>query len=142
MNSKQHLYKLMGGIFQQVRKILDKQFAEIGLSRNEWLVLAMLRLSLDGVSQSEALKYTGVEKSYLSKVLNSLEDKGYIIREIDPVNRRNRIIKPNPKASKQLKVVFNMIHQLTEDSQQELSDREVETLYKLLAKVQIQVDQM
>lgn len=136
---RQQLFGLMGSIFNDTRKYLDEQFKQWGLSRTEWLVLAMLRLNPDALTQAEALKYIGVEKSYFSKQLNALEEKGYIIREVDRNNRRNRLIKVNPKSKKQLTKAFALLENFTETIQCDLSNQEIENLHCLLTKIKNRV---
>ena len=140
LSDKQQLFGYLGSIFHDSRKILDAEFKKLGLSRPEWLVLAMLRHYPDTLTQSYALHYTGVEKSYFTKVLNSIEEKGYIIREIDPANRRNRIIKANPKSKKIIQQAFDIIETLVDNIQRSLDDSELKTLHKLLAKIQGDLD--
>ena len=139
-SAKQLLFGLMGGIFHDTRKILDEIFKPMNLSRSEWLVLAMLRLQRDGLPQGEAMKYVGVEKSYFSKMLNLLEDKGYIVREIDTNNRRNRIIKINHDNTDQINKVFNIIRDYTDDVQVDISEEEAKTVRAILLKVQDRIN--
>ena len=41
---KQHnIFHVMGMIFHDARHYMDKQFKQYNLTRNEWLVLAMVR---------------------------------------------------------------------------------------------------
>ena len=134
--NKQQLFELMGQIFHNTRQYLDAEFKKVGLSRPAWLVLAMLRLNPDHLTQSHAKNYVGVENSYFTKILNQLEETGYIIREINPENRRERLIKANPKAGKKLQKAFQLIHDVTEGVQVDLNDKQVSTLYKSLLQIQ------
>lgn len=138
--ARQQLFALMGSIFNDTRKWLDEQFKALGLSRTEWLVLAMLRLNPNALTQAAALKYIGVEKSYFSKQLNTLEKKGYITREIDTSNRRHRLIKANPRAKQKVAAAFKLLADFTKNSQCDLSDKEIETLHILLTKIQNRVE--
>ena len=133
---KQNLFDLMGKIFHNTRQHLDAEFKRVGLSRPAWLVLAMLRLNPDHLTQAHAKNYVGVENSYFTKILNQLEANGYIIREIDPENRRQRLIKANPKAGKKLQRAFQLIHDITEAVQVDLTDKQISTLYKALSQIQ------
>lgn len=132
---KQNLFVAMGNIFHDSRRYSDEQFKSLNLSRPEWLVLAILRTRPDGVNQRFVKHYLGMEKSYFSKLLNGLEDKGYIIREIDTQDRRNRIIKLNKKMKKQAEIVFDGIYELNEAIQKDFSEEEIKTLYKLFERM-------
>jgi DNA-binding MarR family transcriptional regulator len=139
---KQSLYFMMGQVFQDTRQLLDVVFNEFALTRNEWLILAVLRFSPEGLSQSYIKDTLGLEVSYFSKVLNSVEDKGYIIREIDKFDRRNRIVKLNPKAKSKTKKIFKIIYDFTNKVQADLSDKQVADLHKSLSLITGRLDLM
>ncbi|GAG85643.1 unnamed protein product [marine sediment metagenome] len=132
---KQSLFLVMGSLSHETRQYLDEQFRQFDLTRPEWLILALLRAHKDGISQSYARSYVGVETSYLTKVLNRLEEKNFIVREIDLNNRRNRIIKINPKSLKTIKKIFAIIDSLNEEIQRDLNEKQMRDLYKSLATI-------
>lgn len=104
------------------------------------LILALLRTHQNKISQRYAKTYLGLETSYFSKVLNSLEEKGFIIRAIDPNDRRNRIISVNPKSSRQIKRIFAILYELNETIQSELTDKQIKDLHQSLAKIGKQLE--
>lgn len=106
---KQTLFTLIGTLLHESRKYLDEQLKPFGLSRNEWIILAMLRANPNGVTKSYVKSYIGIEKSYLTKILNKLENKKFIIREVCKDDKRNKLIKANPKASVKIKKIFQII---------------------------------
>ena len=129
---KQTSFFVMGNLFHDVRQYLDQQFKKYDLTRSEWLILAMLRINKEGLSQAFAKSYVGLEASYFTKILNELEEKGYIIREIDPNDRRNRIIKVNPKSSRKIKKFFKLIYDFTNAIHHNLSEKQMLELHKSL----------
>ena len=135
MNNDVNVFVLMGGIFNDVRKYLDGVFKEFGLSRPEWLTLALLRTYPDNLSQVAAKAYVGIETSYFTKVLNKLEELGYIDRRIDPTDRRNRILSVPKKKPAELKKIFSVLEQYTSEMQNALSDKEMQSLVAALAKL-------
>lgn len=46
----------------------------------------------NSMALTEVREYLSVSKAAVSQMLNSLEKRGYIVREIDPNNRRNIIV--------------------------------------------------
>ena len=48
--------------------------------------------SYNSMALTEVREYLSVSKAAVSQMLNSLEKRGYILREIDPNNRRNIIV--------------------------------------------------
>lgn len=131
----------MGGLFHVARQYLDQQFKAFGLSRPEWLILALLRVHEGKISQAYAKTYIGLEISYFTKTLNRLEKNGYIYREIDPNDRRNRIIKLNSNAPKSLKKIFNIIYELNEKILSDLNKKEIANLHDYMERISKKLDQ-
>ena len=129
---QQNIFHIMGMIFTDARSHLDKQFQHYDLSRNEWLILGMLHKSPDGLSQKFAKLYIGIEPSYFTKMLNTLEDKGFILREIDKNDRRNRIIKVNPRATRKINKIFATLTELNQTIQADLTKSQLTQLYQSL----------
>ncbi len=132
---KQSLFLVMGSLFHDARRYLDKQFKSYGLPRNEWLILALLRTNPAGITQTYAKSYIGIEMSYFTKVLNGLEKKKFIIREVDSKDRRNRIIKLNPKAPVEIKKIFDTIYDLNNKIQCDLNKKQMQELHKSLSAI-------
>lgn len=133
---RQTFFMEMGKLFYDARNYLDEALEVFQLTRPEWLVLALLRTHSQGISQSFARSYVGVEVSYFSKVLNRLEDKQLIIKSIDPNDKRNRIIQTNPNSSETLNQIFTIIHDLNETILADLSDQEIQGMCQSFNKVE------
>ncbi|MCF6776223.1 MarR family transcriptional regulator [Thiotrichales bacterium 19X7-9] len=141
-DDRQTLFFVMGNLFNKVRNHLDKQFKKLGLNRNEWLIIALLRTNPNGLSQKYVKNYLGIEISYLTKVLNSLEEKALIIREIDVSDRRNRIIKKNSNSDIKLKKIFEIIEHLNETILKDVSNDDLSKVHKLFSLIDINVDKL
>jgi|GEM_PF-1581671 len=133
--TEQNIFLTMGTIFHDARKHCDELFKPYDLSRNEWLTLAILRVNASKVSQKFVLSSLGMESSYFSKMLNSLEDKGFIRRAIDRNDRRNRIISLNPAKKAITTKIFDVLHDLNQAIQQDLSQIQRDELYNTLALI-------
>ena len=138
-NLKQSLFLSMGNIFNMIRQYLDQRFKPYGLARAEWVMLAVLRVYPTGIDQHEARSHVGVEKSYFTKVLNILESRQFIIREVDLNDRRNRILKANPKAPRELKEIFQIMYEVTNDIQQDLNEQELNALHHAFERILIRL---
>ncbi|MCX7124901.1 MAG: MarR family winged helix-turn-helix transcriptional regulator [Gammaproteobacteria bacterium] len=133
LDLKQTLFIAMGSLFHDSRQYLDEQFKQYDLTRNEWLILALLRVKPDGITQNYAKSYIGIENSYFTKLLNKIENKGFIIREINRDDRRNRIIKINPKSLTKTKKIFKTIFDLNNEIQKDLNKKQVQALHDAFA---------
>lgn len=127
----------MGALFNKARLYLDGQFKTLGLTRPEWLILALLSDQRSGVSQLTAKAVVAVENSYFTKVLNQLEDKGYIIREIDPADRRNRLIKPNPKFQQKLETAFKILRDFNNTIEFNISAEQMAVFNQILVAIDV-----
>lgn len=138
---EQLLFVRMGMIFHEARQYLDQQFKAVDLTRQEWLILGWLRARPEGISQAYAKAYIDVETSYFTKLLNKLEDRNLITREIDPKDRRNRIIKVKNKDAKAIKTVFNGIYDINHYIEQDLTQDEVKVMNKCIDKILNRLDE-
>ena len=140
MKHEQDLFLEMGSIFHDAREYFDEQFKAFDLTRPEWLILAMLRNHQGEITQLFAKTYIGVETSYFTKILNKLENRGFIIREIDKNDRRNRIIKVNPKPPRSLKTIIKAIYDLNKCIQGGLNTKQSQNLYSALANIRKELE--
>jgi DNA-binding MarR family transcriptional regulator len=113
-------------------QLLQQENITIGLSG--WIVLSRL-WEEDGLSQQEISERSGVAKPNISTYIDSLEKNDYVIRVDDPNDRRNYKIYMTQK-SKTLKLKCQTLaQQSNEETMENLSIGERETLQKLLKKM-------
>lgn len=65
------------------KKLLEKMLADKNISMQELIVILVIDKA-GGIFQSRLIKFTGLDKSNLSKFLKSLEDRNLIYREECP----------------------------------------------------------
>jgi DNA-binding MarR family transcriptional regulator len=70
-----------------LRTTFDRRVRELGLTRSQWWVLNHLFRN-NGVTQSELAEILEVEKPTLGRLLDRLEQKGWVRREADANDRR------------------------------------------------------
>lgn len=126
---KQSLFTVMGKLLHESRKYLDEQFKHFDLTRNEWVILALLRVNPEGLSQNYAKSYLGIENSYFTKILKKLESKKYIIRTICFKDKRNKIISIHPDSVKQVKNIFKIIIDHNKEIHMDLNVKQLKTIY-------------
>jgi MarR family transcriptional regulator for hemolysin len=88
---REDLSRNFGFILHDVARLLrttfDRRVRELGLTRSQWWVLNHLFRN-DGVTQSELAEILEVEKPTLGRLLDRLEQKGWVRREADANDRR------------------------------------------------------
>lgn len=72
---------------------ISREFAELytdrfGLSVPEWRLVAHLSQTRDPVSVREVFRRVDMDKSKVSRAASRLEQRGYVIKSINPADRR------------------------------------------------------
>jgi MarR family transcriptional regulator for hemolysin len=78
---------LVHDVARLLRVAYDRRTRELGLTRSQWWVLNHLYFN-EGITQSELADVLDVEKPTLGRLLDRLEDKGWLERRADPSDRR------------------------------------------------------
>jgi MarR family transcriptional regulator for hemolysin len=88
---REDLSRNFGFILHDVARLLrttfDRRVRELGLTRSQWWVLNHLFRN-NGVTQSELAEILEVEKPTLGRLLDRLEQKGWVRRDADANDRR------------------------------------------------------
>ncbi len=71
---------LIHDVARLLRVLYDRQMASIGLTRSQWWLLTYLFFK-DGINQSELAILMDIEKAPLSRLLDRMEMKGWVIRK-------------------------------------------------------------
>jgi len=78
---------LVHDVARLMRVTFDRSVRDAGLTRAQWFVLAYI-IRTDGQTQTELAEETDMEKAPLGKLLDRLQDGGWIERRLDPKDRR------------------------------------------------------
>lgn len=78
---------LIHDVARLMRVAFDRRGRELGLTRSQWWVLTSL-YAKEGVTQSELAAFMDLEKATLGRLLDRLEDKGWVERRPDRHDRR------------------------------------------------------
>ena len=86
---------LLNDVARLMRRAFDRRVRPLGLTRAQWFVIAHLYRT-DGQTQTNLAEELDMERAPLGKLLDRLEDGGWIERRPDPHDRRaNRVFKTN-----------------------------------------------
>jgi MarR family transcriptional regulator for hemolysin len=78
---------LVHDVARLMRVAYDRRTRELGLTRSQWWVLNHLYFH-EGITQSALAGVLDIEKPTLGRLLDRLEDKGWLERRADPSDRR------------------------------------------------------
>src|SRR3954466_13295326 len=86
---------------------------ELGMSMKEFSTLNLVR-DADGVTQSELGTLMCVDANMVVQLLNSLERRGFAVRERDPQDRRRHVVRITPKGTRALARAEGVIEDSTD----------------------------
>jgi DNA-binding MarR family transcriptional regulator len=95
---------ILNDVARLLRTAFDRRVKSLGLTRSQWWVLNHLFRN-DGVTQSELADLLEVEKATLGRLLDRLEQKGWIRREADATDRRVRRVSLTDEVEPALKAM-------------------------------------
>jgi DNA-binding MarR family transcriptional regulator len=78
---------ILNDVARLLRTAFDRRVRSLGLTRSQWWVLNHLFRN-DGTTQSELADILEIEKATLGRLLDRLEQKGWIQRQADAGDRR------------------------------------------------------
>lgn len=89
-----------------VRKRLDRRIAHLGLSTSQWrLLVGTLRSG--SATQARLAEKLEIEPISVSRLIDRMEQAGWVTREADPADRRAKIIVPTEKAQASYETIRN-----------------------------------
>lgn len=80
-----------------LRRDFDRRARAIGLTRAQWSVLSHLH-RYEGVNQAALADLMEIQPITLVRLLDRLEEAGWIVRDADPNDRRSRVPRLTDKA--------------------------------------------
>lgn len=105
---ERHLTVLIHEIGLLASKLFNRQIKEVGLTRSQWHLLYLL-YEQDGQTQTELADHLTMAKPPLGKIVDRLEEDGWVVRKDDPQDRRAKRVfltdKVNPLITPLEKIV-------------------------------------
>ena len=122
---------LIHDVGRLLRVLYDRQMASIGLTRSQWLLLTYLYFK-DGINQTELASLMDMEKAPLSRLLDRMEIKGWIIRKNETKDRRIKNIYLSESVKPFVSSLREKAAKYRKDSLSILSDKELSKLRDIL----------
>lgn len=91
LDDERHLGFLISDVARLMRTAFDRRVRSLGLTRSQWLVINRLHRHA-GVTQSALAEMLEVEKATAGRMVDRMENKGWVVRRADAADRRvNRL---------------------------------------------------
>jgi DNA-binding MarR family transcriptional regulator len=123
------------------RTVFDRRVRKLGFTRTQWLVLRRLG-EQPGVSQSELAEMLEVERATAGRLIDKLEENGWLERRPDKGDRRINRIYLTEKGGSVHDIIGPIAEAMVEEELSGLSKKEREVLTDLLLNVKRQLQEM
>ncbi len=128
----------LGFLIHDVARIMrydfERRVRSSGLTRAQWFVLAHL-IRTDGQTQTQLAEETDMEKAALGKLLDRLEEGGWIERRAHPTDKRANYVFRTAKVEPLIERMAVTSNALYQDALEGLSEQDSEQLIDALEKI-------
>jgi DNA-binding MarR family transcriptional regulator len=125
---------LISDVSRLLRRVYDRRVEPLGLTRAQWRVLVHV-YRREGVSQTALAQVLEIEKPTLGKLVDRLEEKGWVERRIEARDQRTRRL----VITKQARPLIDQMEELAEgvhaDALDGVADEETLQLHDTLMAV-------
>ena len=120
--------------YRALRKALDAELGHYGITFSQWQVLSCL--ALEGkISQVKLAELIGVEGPTLVRILDRMEQRGWIKRKVSSRDRRQKLISPTKKVEGVWKKMTECAHGVRNGAVKGISSKDIANLQRLLKKI-------
>ena len=139
MEDERYFGFLVSDVARLLRTEFDRRVRDFGLTRSQWLALTRIYRQ-PGCTQSELAETMEMEKGSAGRLIDRLEDNGFVVREADPADRRVKRIHLTPEAEAiertMRRIARQTIHEALSDLEEAERDKAVELLITVKARLQ------
>lgn len=142
MQEPDSILKLYTTIHRKMIMHLRQKIEPYGFSRGEFPFLVRLLRKGDGISQKEVCEDVYISKSTTSKMINKLEEEGYLEMKTDPKDRRVKRIYLTDKKHDVKGIVENIEEDVEEMIFKDFSDEEREIFILYLQRIMNNIEEV
>ena len=139
MEDERYFGFLVSDVARLLRTEFDRRVRDFGLTRSQWLALTRIYRQ-PGCTQSELAETMEMEKGPAGRLVDRLEDNGFVVREADDADRRVRRIHLTRKAEaierSMHTIALETIHEALSDLDEAEHDKAIEVLITVKARLQ------
>jgi len=132
---------LVSDVARLLRTELDRRARGQGLTRSQWLALSRLA-RFPGISLSALAEMLEMEKPPAGRLIDRLEEGGWVRREPDRVDRRVKRLYPTAEAE----AIYKKMRRIARDTMQEafdgLSSEDHDLVCNVMASVKSRLQEM
>ncbi len=124
-------------IARRYRALLDEKLRPMGYGTARMEALSTIARSPEPSAQIAIAKRIGIEGPTLTRMLDTLEADGLVVRKQDPNDRRTKLIELTPEGEKALEEIMTVAHAFRATVLARLSDTELDQVNAVTAKLML-----
>ncbi|MCY4231071.1 MAG: MarR family transcriptional regulator [Alphaproteobacteria bacterium] len=141
MEDERYFGFLVSDVARLLRTEFDRRVRDFGLTRSQWLALTRIYRQ-PGCTQSELAETMEMEKGSAGRLIDRLEDNGFVVRESDPADRRVKRIHLTPEAEAIERTMRRIARQTILEALSDLDETERDKAVELLITVKARLQEM
>lgn len=130
-----HLAHSLISVSKKYRSSLLKELPDLNIDKYQY-VMVLIDDYHENLSQTTLAELLQIDKSQMVNILNYLTDKGYVHRETNVADRRERLVKLSVEAKSVVPLIRGAIAKLNNQSFRNLSERQVRDFTTTLQTIQ------
>ncbi len=139
-DGKEKIGHLMKGIMKKWRVVLDARLAGLGMSDARWQCLMHLGRADGPLAQVELAEAIGITPPSLVKLLDRLEEDGWVQRLPEPQDRRAKRVGLTPKAEHMVQRIEQEARTLRDEIWKGISSSERQIFLQVLERLDQRMD--
>jgi len=132
---------LISDVSRLMRRVYDRRVEPLGLTRAQWRVLVHL-YRREGISQTELAAVLEIEKPTLGRLVDRLEEKGWVERRVDERDQRARRLMVTDAVRPMIERMKVYAESVNEDSMAGLEAEQERHLIELLLAVKTNLNRL
>ncbi len=141
ISEERYLGYLISDAARLQRTVFDRRVRQLGFTRSQWMVLGRLGRQ-PGVSQTELAELLEIERATAGRLIDRLEENGWLERRPDETDRRIKRIYLTKSGKKVHETISPIAEAMLEEELSGLSDAERKLLTELMVNVKRQLQGM
>ena len=132
---------LISDVSRLMRRVYDRRVEPLGLTRAQWRVLVHL-YRREGISQTELAAVLEIEKPTLGRLVDRLEEKGWVDRRVDARDQRARRLMVTDAVRPMIERMKVYAESVNEDSMAGLEAEQERHLIEILLAVKTNLNRL
>lgn len=134
-----NLSRLITILHNQKNSYMNVQLKEFGLSHGQAITLKII-YEENNIKQEDLNKRLQIDKSAVTRILKTLEDKGFIIKKTAKEDKRNHVLSLTSKGKELYPKIKDVIKETTEMMIKDIDQNELILLEELLLKMKMNLE--